>query len=38
MSKHKADKLSKIQADLQNKAGNAPQAPKVGSTQKNQYR
>lgn len=38
MNKHISDKLSQIRLDTHNKAGQAPQAPKVGSTQRNQYR
>lgn len=38
MGKHKTDKLSQAMNDKHNKAGQAPQASKVGSTQKNQYR
>ena len=38
MGKHKTDKMSKAMPAKHNKAGLAPQAPKVGSTQKNTYR
>jgi hypothetical protein len=38
MSKHKVDKYSRINQRVHNKAGNAPQAPKVGSTSQNQYK
>jgi hypothetical protein len=38
MGKHKSDKLSQTSNVEHNKAGNAPQVPKVGSTQKNTYR
>lgn len=38
MNKHKNDKFSKITQDNHNKAGQAPQTPYMGSTQKNQYR
>jgi hypothetical protein len=38
MGKHKSDKLSQTSNAAHNKAGQAPQVPKVGSTQKNTYR
>lgn len=38
MGKHKTDQKSQIFAKQHNKAGLAPQAPKVGSTQKNMYK
>jgi hypothetical protein len=38
MSKHKSDKVSQTFNAEHNKAGQAPQVPKVGSTQKNTYR
>lgn len=38
MGKHKSDKLSQTFNVEHNKAGHAPQVPKVGSTRKNQYR
>ncbi len=38
MGKHHADKYSQTKASQQNQAGAAPQAPKVGSEQRNQYR
>lgn len=38
MGKHKTDKVSQVMPAKHNKAGNAPQAPKVGSEQRNQYR
>lgn len=38
MGKHKSDKVSQISDKQHNKAGHTPQAPKVGSTQNNQYR
>jgi hypothetical protein len=38
MPKHKKDKVSKIKNQAENKAGQAPQTPKMGSNDKNQYR
>ena len=38
MGKHKTDKVSQIMISGNNKAGGAPQAPNVGSEQRNQYR
>lgn len=38
MSKHKADKLSKVAAKKANKLGTMPQSPDMGSNNKNQYR
>lgn len=38
MGKHKKDQVSQQFDKKQNKAGQAPQVPKVGSTQQNQYR
>jgi hypothetical protein len=38
MAKHKTDKKSKDMNIKSNKAGQAPQAPKIGSTAQNQYR
>jgi hypothetical protein len=38
MNKHKTDRVSQTMQAKHNKAGDAPQAPKVGSTQKNTYR
>jgi hypothetical protein len=38
MSKRKSIKHSQIPQKQQNKAGLAPQAPKVGSNEHNQYR
>lgn len=38
MGKHKADKKSQTFGKQHNKAGQIPQAPKVGSNEQNQYR